>query len=142
MAAHTPADAVPPPVAPGFFGTGIAIKLAFHLYHGDSIRAMWKPDVDIVPEGDTTAIVVVRQAAVFTIWLSLRRTIMEAAEGRDTVVVDLSHTKFVDHSVMEKLHELEAEFKDGGRSLRVIGLENHVPLSAHPLAASRGAPLA
>ena len=50
------------------------------------------------------------------------RAILKAAEPeeREEVIVDLSQTKLVDHSVMEKLHQMEKEFADRGKRLRVI----------------------
>jgi hypothetical protein len=38
---------------------------------------------------------------------------------------------------MEKLHELEREFATAGKQLTIKGLEEHVPLSPHPLAARK-----
>jgi MFS superfamily sulfate permease-like transporter len=56
------------------------------------------------------------------------------------VVVDLSQTRMVDHTVMEKLHQLEREFAEQGIALAIVGLEDHVTLSVHPAAARlRGA---
>jgi hypothetical protein len=43
----------------------------------------------------------------------------------------------VDHTVMEKLHVMEAEFRQNGRSLLITGLEQHKALSTHPLAARK-----
>ncbi|MFO0796935.1 MAG: SulP family inorganic anion transporter [Gemmataceae bacterium] len=126
-------------------GTGIALKFLFHLRHGAPLTAMFKSSVEVVPEGDKLVVLVVRKAAVFTNWLGLRAAILKEAEGRDEVVLDLSQTRLVDHSVMEKLHELEGEFEAAGKRLLVMGLEAHVPLSAHPQAArksSGGVPVA
>lgn len=111
---------------------GIALEILFHLRHGAPLRGMWRADVQVVPEGDRLVILVVRRAAVFSNWLGVRGRILREAEGRDTVVIDLSQTRLVDHSVMEKLHELEREFADAGKTLTVIGLDEHTPLSAHP----------
>jgi MFS superfamily sulfate permease-like transporter len=117
--------------------TGIAIKLAFHLWHGAPLTGLLRSSVDVVPEGDDLVILVVRKAAVFTNWLALRSVITREAEGRSKVVLDLSNTRLVDHSVMEKLHETEREFAQGGKEFVVIGLDNHQPLSRHPYAARR-----
>jgi len=116
---------------------GIGLELAFHLWHGAPVTGMLKTDVEAVPTGDRVVTLVVKRAAVFTNWLGLRKVIMAQAEGRHEVVLDLSQTRLVDHSVMEKLHELEAEFAAGGRELRLIGLDDHTALSEHPLAARR-----
>jgi MFS superfamily sulfate permease-like transporter len=56
---------------------------------------------------------------------------------RKNVIVDLSDTRLVDHTVMEKLHELERDFEREGLRLEVVGLDNHRPLSAHPFSARK-----
>lgn len=116
---------------------GVALEVIFHLWHGAPITGMWKSDVEPVPEGDNLVILVVRRAAVFSNWLGIRGVILKQAEGRDKVVIDLSQTRLVDHSVMEKLHQLELEFTEGGKELSVIGLEEHTPLARDPLAARK-----
>ncbi len=117
---------------------GIVLKMAFHVWNGAPLKGMFKADVIQVAEGDDRMILVVRKAAVFSNWLNLRKQILSAAEHRQEVHLDLSQTKFVDHSVMEKLHELEADFKTNGKVFTVIGMEAHRPLSKHPLAARKG----
>jgi hypothetical protein len=42
---------------------------------------------------------------------------------------------------MEKLHELEREFEERGGRLHVTGLDGHRPLSRHPKAARKKAPV-
>jgi MFS superfamily sulfate permease-like transporter len=116
---------------------GIALEAAFHLRHGCPVKGLLKSDVDAVPEGDRTVVLVVKRAAVFSNWLGLRTAILREAEGRDAVFIDLSRTRLVDHSVMEKLHELEREFEGVGKRLSVIGLDEHTPLSGHPRAARK-----
>ncbi len=115
---------------------GIGMKILFHLWHGAPIRGMFTSDVSIVtnPDGVT---VVVRKAAMFTNWLSLRESIIQASKGYTNVKVDFSQTRLVDHSVMEKLHELENEFATQRKHLYLIGLEHHVAMSSHPLAARK-----
>jgi len=118
---------------------GIGLKVAFHVYHGCPVRGLFQADVEIVSDGERVATVVVKRAAVFTNWLGLRGKILAAAEGHEEVVIDLSRTRLVDHSVMEKLHQLQDEFARAGKRLSAVGLEGHTPLSYHPLAARRNA---
>ncbi len=120
---------------------GIGIKVAFHLWHGCPLSALVRSDVQVVPEGDRRVLLVVRKAAVFSNWLGIRARIVAEADGRDEVIVDLSKTRFVDHSVMEKIHQLADDFAHEGKQLSVIGLEAHTPLADHPLAARKN-PLA
>lgn len=114
---------------------GVALEAAFQLRHGCSVGSMFTSDVDAIPEGDKLVVVVVKRAAVFSNWLGLRGRILKEGERREAVVLDLSRTRFVDHSVMEKLNRLEDDFAAAGKVLKVIGLEEHTPLSTHPHAA-------
>ena len=43
------------------------------------------------------------------------------------MILDLSQTRLVDHTVMEKLHELERDFAEHHRKLHVTGFEEHLP---------------
>jgi MFS superfamily sulfate permease-like transporter len=121
---------------------GIALELAFHLWHGATVRCFVRADVTPVPTADTAVTLVVGRSAVFTNWLGLRKAIELTAADTGEVVVDLGETRLVDHSVMEKLHELEREFTESGKVLKVVGLHEHRPLSKHPLAARKRAPAA
>ena len=76
----------------------------------------------------------VSQAAVFTGWPAVKREIVRPG-GPNDVEVDLSDTRLVDHTVMENLSGLAGELETTGRRLVVCGLEDHRPLSDHPLAA-------
>lgn len=120
--------------------SGIALKVVIHLLNGAPIRNVFLLRADIEAaqaEGDRQIILLVRNAAVFANWLGLKKAIARAAEGRDEVVLDLSRARLVDHTTMEKLHELEREFEDRGQRLTITGLGGHKALSAHPLSARK-----
>lgn len=112
--------------------TGVGLEVVFHLWHGAPLRGLFRSDLEVVPEGDALAVVVVKKAAVFSNWLGLRSAIVQQAEGREKVVLDLSRTRLVDHSVMEKISEMQREFTHAGKRLAVMGLDEHVSLSTHP----------
>lgn len=116
---------------------GIGIKVASHLWHGAPVGSLLCCTVEVVPEGDDLAVLVVRDTAVFSNWLPLRGVIVREASKVRTVVLDLSRTVLVDHSVLEKLHELTRFLADDGKELRVLGLEAHQSLSDHPQATRR-----
>jgi len=116
---------------------GIATKVAFHILNGAPVTGLLRSQVEVLPEGDRLVVLVVKKAAVFSNWLGLRSAIFRQAEDRDEVVIDLSQTRLVDHSVMEKLYELEKEFTEQGKTLSIIGLDEHRPLSKHPHAARK-----
>ena len=116
---------------------GIVLKLVFHVWNGAPLKGCFGVDTTVITNGDGQATILVRRAALFTNWLGLRRVILEQTGQKDAVTVDLSQTQLVDHSVMEKLHELQIDLARNGKTLQVSGLEHHKPFSSHPLAARK-----
>lgn len=118
---------------------GVGIKIVIHLCHGLPFSALFRsPVVNAPEEAADHCRIHPEGAAVFTRWISLRKSLERhgIAKRRD-VVVDFSRTYFVDHTVMEKLHEMERDFEHHDLELKLVGLEKHEGLSAHPLAARR-----
>jgi MFS superfamily sulfate permease-like transporter len=113
---------------------GILVKIMIHLFNGVPIRSLFRPEtsVEITPQGQ--AVLRVRQSAVFTNWLKLRRIILDLESSRE-LVVDLSEAKLVDHTTMKKLEEMAHDWSLAGKELRVTGLDGHRQLSSHPHAA-------
>ena len=115
---------------------GIAVKAAFHIWNGAPIGSLFMPNVDITEPDASTTLFRVKNSAVFSTWIGLRRKLLAVAADR-SVILDLSATRLVDHTVMEKLHELEEDFGRKNRKFVIQGLENHRGVSDHPLAAQR-----
>jgi MFS superfamily sulfate permease-like transporter len=119
-------------------GIGIAVKAAIHVANGVPLTTMFKPYLEVIPQGEDSVLIVARGSAVFTNWLSFKREIEQIGlQEKNNIVIDLSGTKLVDHSVMEKLHEMEGDFHQVGLNFEVIGLESHHQFSAHPFAARK-----
>ncbi|MBI3838588.1 MAG: SulP family inorganic anion transporter [Planctomycetia bacterium] len=117
---------------------GIGIKFMIHVFNGVPIRSLFKPYLDVETRGDNTVVIFARESAVFSNWLPFRRQIEQLGlVERNNVVLDLSGTKMVDHSVMEKLHEMEMDFEQAGLQLEIVGLESHRQVSDHPHAARK-----
>ncbi len=119
-------------------GIGIAVKLSIHMYNGLPLSSIFLPYLEITEEGENTVLIVARGSAVFSNFIPFRRQIEQLGlVGRNNVIVDLSATKLVDHSVMEKLHELQMDFEQNQLTLEVRGLDAHRPMSSHPMAARK-----
>ena len=117
---------------------GIAVKLAIHMLNGLPLRSMFKPYLEVVEDDSQTYRIIASYSAVFSNWIPFRRQLVSAGMvHHKNVVVDMSECRLVDHTVMEKLHELEKDFAQQGLTLRIEGLENHRPLSKHPHAARK-----
>src|SRR5687767_7073048 len=60
-------------------GVGVALEVAFHLRHVCPVGGLLRSDVEVVPEGDRTVLLVVCRAAVFSNWLGVRAVILREA---------------------------------------------------------------
>ncbi len=119
-------------------GIGIATKFVIHLANGVPMRSLFKPEIEIVEDDGETVRLVAYESAVFSNWIPIRRQIERLGLlERKNVELDLSATHLVDHSVMDKLHEMESDFEQQGLSFRVVGLDSHQPFADHAHAARR-----
>jgi MFS superfamily sulfate permease-like transporter len=116
-------------------GIGILVKLSIHMYHGLPLSSIFLPYLEISEVSENTVLINAKGSAVFSNFIPFRQQIEQVGlVGRNNVIVDLSSAKLVDHSVMEKLHELQTDFEQNQLTLEVRGLEGHRQLSDHPLA--------
>lgn len=114
-------------------GIGILVKAIIHILNGTPIGSLFKSNIEVVDSNAESASIKVRQSAVFSTWIALKRTI--SRQEATNVVVDLSETKFVDHTVMANLQALKTEFEESERELSIVGIDGHKRLSSHPLTA-------
>ena len=118
---------------------GIGVKVVIHIIHGAPLASLFRLKVDVVRGNKDGPRVAVKDSAVFSTWIALKKR-LERFRGEPVVTLDLSETFLVDHTVMQKLHEMEGEFKEAGSKLVVDGLEQHRSLSDHPTAARQRRP--
>lgn len=114
---------------------GIGVKVVIHIYNGVPIPSFFKLNVEVTLQDDNTAIIVVRDSAIFSTWIPLRKHLDRfLQEGKD-VTLNLAETRLVDHTVMSKIHEWTMEFEDKDLELSVRGLEEHQPMADSIVAA-------
>ena len=116
-------------------GIGILVKAIIHVINGAPIGSLFKPSMKVENEGDDSATIKVDNSAIFSTWIALKNRIGRPSTKK--VIVDLSGTKLVDHTVMANLEALEREFAESDRVLLVTGLDGYSQLSEHPLAARK-----
>lgn len=115
---------------------GIALKMAIHVWNGVPLRSLFKPYLEVREVDDETSIIYASESAVFSNWIPFKRQIEDIGlVRRRNLVVDVSNTKLVDHSVMEKLDEMERDFQQEGLTFEVRGLDALQPLAENALAA-------
>ncbi len=119
---------------------GILVKLIIHVLNGVPLKSLFKSYLEVEQQDENTCVIRAYQSAVFSNWIPFRTQIEELGFVRkQNVIIDLSDTKLVDHSVMEKLHEMQMDFEKEGRVLEIIGLESHQPVTSYDTAARRRA---
>ncbi len=116
--------------------SGIAVKFLIHMFNYAPFRSLFWSDVHVVEQDPQTYRVSLQHAAVFSNWVFIKHQLSKLDRQRD-VILDLSDVHLVDHTVMEKLHEMEMEFEEAGRKFHVVGLDNHRQLSNHPHSARK-----
>lgn len=118
---------------------GIATKFAIHIVNGVPIRSLFKPYLEITQRDRDTYVIEAHHSAVFSNWIPFRRQIENVGlVQHKNVVIDLSRVTLVDHSVMEKLHEMERDFEQAGLKFELEGLEKlQRKFSDHAFAARR-----
>ena len=110
---------------------GILVKAIIHVVNGAPIGSLFKSSLES-DTADDSATIKVGNSAIFSTWIALRGRIV--GQSANKVVVDMSDTKLVDHTVMANLALMRKEFKESGRELVVTGLDAHRAVSDHPLA--------
>ena len=117
---------------------GIALKMVIHVSNGVPLHSLFKPFLEVQDVNADTSLIVARESAVFSNWIPFRRQIEQLGlVQRRNLVIDLTDINLVDHSVMEKLQEMEQQFEQEGLRFEVRGLDSLRPLSADAHAARK-----
>lgn len=117
---------------------GIGMKFLIHFINGVPLGSLILPKLHVEVRPDNTVVVLVKESAVFSNWIFFKSKVVQVGvKDRKNVILDMSEARLIDHSVMEKLHELKEDFEAQGLHLEVVGLENHVKFSEHPDSARR-----
>jgi MFS superfamily sulfate permease-like transporter len=117
---------------------GIGVKMLIHVMNGVPMRALFKTYLDVEPQGADTCLIRAHESAVFSNWIPFRRQLEDLGRvQRQNIVLDLADVKLIDHTVMDKLHEMQNDFEQEGLKLEIIGLDAHVPLAPHDQSARK-----
>ena len=115
---------------------GICVNFVVHLKNGAPPRSLLKIQATVERQEKEGVTVRVKDSAIFSTWIGLKKK-LESLMKEPKVVLDLSQTFLVDHTVMTKLQEMEKVFQKNGSTLVIAGLDKHQRLSNHPAAARK-----
>ncbi|MCP9472161.1 MAG: SulP family inorganic anion transporter [Nitrospira sp.] len=116
---------------------GITVNILVHLVNGASPASLFRLHHEERPAPDGSVRLSVKHAAIFPTWITLRRKLHEHFQTHSRVELDLSETCLVDHTVMSRLQEMQADLAEKNRELMISGLDGHQPLSHHKAAARK-----
>jgi len=117
---------------------GIALKLILHVITGVRLKSLFKPNLEVQVVDENTGLIVARESAVFSNWIPFKRQIETIGlEQKKSLIVDVSETKFIDHSVMEKLIAMENDFEREGLKFELRGLDSLLPTANMPSSARK-----
>jgi MFS superfamily sulfate permease-like transporter len=117
---------------------GIALKMVIHVANGVPLKSLFKPYLEVQEVDEQTSRIVAHESAVFSNWIPFRRQIEQIGfVQKKNLIVDVSDTQLVDHSVMEKLDEMQRDFEQEGLTFEVQGLDALTPLASDAHAARK-----
>ncbi len=127
---------------------GIVVTFIIHVIINKSaglfLRNVFKPNVLMYQEQETNGIntyyISVKHFCSFLNFYKLKQKLDEIPASKD-VVLDFSKCSFVDHTVMENLHNYQELFSKSNGHFEVLGLDMHNSESEHPFALRRILPL-
>ncbi len=117
-------------------GAGIVVKLFIHMLHGASIKSLFKAAITVENTAQQSYQVIVKSSLVFSNYLQLLDVLQAIPKGGN-ILVDLSETRLIDHSVMSALEEFRTDYASTGGTLAISGLSSHMKFSQHPFAARK-----
>ncbi len=125
---------------------GVLMTFAIHVILNKSIalflRNIVKPNVLMYQEAGNNHnyYISVKHFCSFLNYYKLKNKLEAVPEDHD-VIIDFSLCSFVDHTVMENMHNYQELFKKRGGHFDVIGLDMHETDSEHPFALRRLLPV-
>lgn len=109
--------------------TGIALEMLINLYHGATLKGLFKANVTIQRK-ESTIVVRIYGEAVFSNVLSIKKK-LESLEGHQNVTLDVSQLKLADHTTLTLIHQFKENYENNGGTVLITGFENHKSLSHH-----------
>lgn len=107
---------------------GMVMNALIYVLGGIPMGSLFRTQLDVEPLGQGACVVRVRESAIFSNWIPVRRRLEELGLTQGlNITLDLSATKLVDYTVKEKLRAMQSDFEEHGLALTIVGQDH--PLS-------------
>jgi len=114
---------------------GIIVGLVVTLVRGTRLGNLFRPALEVSEDAATGEVVVrFKRRLGFTNFVGVRSRLDELPQGK-TVVLDFSDVEYVDHTVVERLHDFGPEYEREGGTVVRRGVDHLESATAHPLSA-------
>lgn len=115
---------------------GTLLELIINMQFGATSRSLFESNMQIETTSAYQFEAKVNGPATFSNFLWVKKELQAIPENA-TIIIDFSKATVVDHSFMENLSHFETLRKQKGGNMALSGLDYHVQVSGHPLAARR-----
>jgi carbonic anhydrase len=123
---------------------GLLATFLIHIFINKSIalfiKNIIKPNILMYKEENGNYFISVKHFCSFLNFDNLKNKLSVIPEQND-VIIDFSMCEFVDHSVMENLHDYQELFHKKGGNIEIIGMDMLDAKSEHPFALRRLLPI-
>lgn len=116
--------------------SGIIVKILIHIKNGLPVKNMFKPLFSVNIDSDDHYIVEVYHSAVFSNYIQLKKS-LDSLPRQKYIVIDFTNTNLIDHTVMDNLYHYKHDYESSGGIFVFEGLDEHISLSDHTLAARK-----
>ena len=118
-------------IAIGVFATFTMHLILTNLHPLVYIRYAFKTNARLIKEKGDDFVLKVKGVATFINFLQLKACLNSIPQNKH-VIVDFSHARFIDFTVLENFHEVEASYERYGGYFDMVGLGVHITNSNHP----------
>ncbi len=118
---------------------GIIVKLIIHTVNGVPLKVLFKPFLTVQQNDKHDVFTIdVEHSAIFSNYIGFQKQLQQIPKGK-TIIIDFDKASLVDGTVLESLHSFEVEYKRGGGTLIIQGLDSHEATSTHKFASRKKA---
>ena len=117
-------------------GSGIVLEMLIYLFSGVSISELFKSHLTVNQIDGETYQMKLEKTAMFSNLIDLRKQLTALPE-KSHISLDVSGAKFIDHTTIVALHEIQASFVLDGGIFNIIGLDKLRPVSNHDFASRK-----
>jgi MFS superfamily sulfate permease-like transporter len=111
-------------------GSGIVLEMLIYLIGGVSISELFKSHLEVKKIDGETYQIKLEKTAMFSNLIDLRKQLTSLPQ-KSHVSLDVSAAKFIDHTTIVALHEIQASYELDGGVFKINGLDKLRPVSEH-----------